>query len=450
MGDRILLTGEILQQKWNQFADLVGIAEEDRLSLSNGWLQHFKARNGLKEVKRHGEAVSANTHNRGLSDRKHSSVKGKKHRLTYLFTSNADGSEKLLPFVIRKAVWPRAFNKKTGTQLGFYYRNNAKAWMMAHLYQDWINDWDRDLQQQGCKIMLLQDNFSGHIVLPGLQNIQVENFEPNLITHIQPKDQGIIWCFKAHYRKEFIQRAINQYDRGITPANIYDIDQLEAMQIADLAWHEVDTTTIRNCCQKAGILPEIEPPTPQPTIPISSLLDASSFHPDPIVQAERQVEEALDNLVATGALQKNNRMDIESLLNPEGESHIMMESTDMEIYQDIMDARAASENLKINGGNDLDEGAPVEPQPSRFLRLSTEGYGLRESWSCIVVTLCQGHGNEVMSSHLVSLPSSSTSTIAIHPHHCYPFGGTMALSTRARWLWGVWGGYCMYNGLQGR
>ena len=42
--------------------DLVGIAEDDRLNLSNGWLQCFKARNGLKEVKRHGEAASANTH----------------------------------------------------------------------------------------------------------------------------------------------------------------------------------------------------------------------------------------------------------------------------------------------------------------------------------------------------------------------------------------------------
>jgi len=62
MGDGILLTGEILRQKWNQFADLVGIEEEDRLNLSNGWLQRFKARNGLKEVKRHGEAASANTH----------------------------------------------------------------------------------------------------------------------------------------------------------------------------------------------------------------------------------------------------------------------------------------------------------------------------------------------------------------------------------------------------
>jgi len=59
MGDNILLTGEVLCQKWNRFADLVGIPEDERLSLSNGWLAQFKDRNGLKEIKRHGEAASA-------------------------------------------------------------------------------------------------------------------------------------------------------------------------------------------------------------------------------------------------------------------------------------------------------------------------------------------------------------------------------------------------------
>ena len=42
------------------------------------------------------------------------------------------------------------------------------------------------------KILLLQDNFSGYIVPDNLQNIQVENFKPNLTTHVQPKDQGIV------------------------------------------------------------------------------------------------------------------------------------------------------------------------------------------------------------------------------------------------------------------
>jgi hypothetical protein len=165
---------------------------------------------------------------RGLTDRKQSGVKGKKVRLTYAFTLNANRSEKLRPFVMGKAARPRAFNKKSGAQLGFYYRNNVKAWMTAHLYQDWIQEWDRELQAKGQNI-LLQDNFSGHIVPPNLKSIRVENFKPNLTAHVQPKDQSIIRCFKAHYCARFIQQAINRYDEGITPADIYDINQLQAM-----------------------------------------------------------------------------------------------------------------------------------------------------------------------------------------------------------------------------
>jgi hypothetical protein len=38
---------------------MVGIPEEDRLTLSDGWLTRFKARHNLKEIKRHGDAGSA-------------------------------------------------------------------------------------------------------------------------------------------------------------------------------------------------------------------------------------------------------------------------------------------------------------------------------------------------------------------------------------------------------
>jgi hypothetical protein len=54
---------------------------------------------------------------RGLSDRKQPGVKGKKIRLTYAFTLNA--SEKLPPFVIGKAEWPQALNKRQVNNWGF-------------------------------------------------------------------------------------------------------------------------------------------------------------------------------------------------------------------------------------------------------------------------------------------------------------------------------------------
>lgn len=301
---------------------------------------------------------------RGLTDREQSGVKGNKNRLTYAFTSNADGSEKLPPFIIGKPAKPRAFNRKTGSQLGFYYRNNAKAWMTAYLYQEWIGQWDQELKANGRKILLLQDNFSAHIIPDSLENIRVENFSPNLTAHVQPKDQGIIRCFKAHYRAKFIERAIDRYDEGITPGKIYEINQLQAMQMANAAWNEVTSTTIRNCWHKSGILPEIDSSSSSSTraqpIPIPSLLTS-----DPVVDAEKQVEASLDDLITKGALQPCNRMDIKNLLNPAGESQVSTEASDEEIFQSVMDAIEARTNIDINGRDDVDDGVAIEPQPTR-------------------------------------------------------------------------------------
>ena len=46
-------------------------------------------------------------------------------------------------------------------------------------------------------------------------------------------------------------------------------------------------------------------------------------------------------------------MDIEFLLNPAGKSHTLEETSDKEIYQAVIDLIAASENIKINGGDDI-------------------------------------------------------------------------------------------------
>ena len=157
--------------------------------------------------------------------------------------------------------------------------------MTMIIYQEWISGWDCKLRHQNWHILLLQDNFSGHVPPVGLTNIRVENFSPNLTPHVQPADAGIIHCFKAHYCSKFNNRAIDRYDGDISPLLIYEIDQLKAMQIADIAWKEVTVETIHNCWYKTGILPEslLNPSdVPTPSVPISTLLN----QPGPTVELE--------------------------------------------------------------------------------------------------------------------------------------------------------------------
>jgi hypothetical protein len=102
----------------------------------------------------------------------------------------------------------------------------------------------------------------------------------------------------------------------------------------------------------------------QPSILVSSLNNPSSNSMDPIAHAEKQVKIALNDLVQMGTLQESNHMDIKSLLNPAGESQVLMEMSDREIYQAVMDAINAHENVKINGGDDVDNNIPLEPCPT--------------------------------------------------------------------------------------
>jgi hypothetical protein len=292
---------------------------------------------------------------RGLSTSQEHGVKGKKTRLTYAFTTNADGSEKLPAFIIGKAHKPRPFKNKTGPQLGFYYRNNAKAWMTAVLYQEWLSSWDNELRLQRRHIVLLQDNFKGHIPPKDLTNIRVENFEPNLTPHVQPADAGIIRCFKAHYRRRYIHRAINRYDKGTTPAKIYEINQLEAMRLAATAWDDVSAETIANCWRKTDLLP---PSLLQPAPSASTSTEAA------ITAAEQAVVAELDKLQDKGVLHRSNRLDLEEFVEPVDERQGLGDGdTEEDIYEAVMKASAAREMMEVNGGDD-DDDVEVEPLPS--------------------------------------------------------------------------------------
>jgi hypothetical protein len=154
------------------------------------------------------------------------------------------------------------------------------------------------------------------------------------------------------------------------------------MRLAETAWRKVDTTTIRHCWKKAGILPASDDPVPlRPTVPITSLLNIDAPMPivespgeksaDPVADADKKLDETLDELSATGVLQKKNRMDITSL-NPSNESISIGDTTDEEIFQAVMEAWEARIQSEITGGDDIDADGPVETRPTyRDILLAT-------------------------------------------------------------------------------
>jgi hypothetical protein len=68
---------------------------------------------------------------------------------------------------------------------------------------------------------------------------------------MQLLDAGIIRCFKAHYRKAFCLHVIELDKAG--EDDIYKINLLEVILMANAAWDAVMPETIKNCCDHAGI-----------------------------------------------------------------------------------------------------------------------------------------------------------------------------------------------------
>ncbi|KAG6864117.1 hypothetical protein C0991_012351 [Blastosporella zonata] len=160
-----------------------------------------------------------------------------------------------------------------------------------------------------------------------------------------------------------MNRAIDRYDGGLSPGNIYNINILEALRMAHQAWNEVDSTTIRNCWRKADILPNSldSCPTPLPVISVSSLLNSDPVD-DGIAAAEKEVTDTLSNLEERGILHTRNRLTLEELLNPVSERVILSGSED-DIYQAVMERVEGEQNQEINGGDDGD--IDIIPKPTR-------------------------------------------------------------------------------------
>jgi hypothetical protein len=143
------MTGNMLKARAHQlWQALPQFANEQEPRWSTGWLDGFKKPFRIKEYIQHGKAASAaiddpdnlaqmdrlrelckeyelrnilnmdetglnwkRTPDHSLATKAHSGTKKSKDRITIALTSNTDGSEKFVPWVIGKSKNPRCFSK---------------------------------------------------------------------------------------------------------------------------------------------------------------------------------------------------------------------------------------------------------------------------------------------------------------------------------------------------
>ena len=302
---------------------------------------------------------------RSLATKQMSGEKKNKTRLTLVFIVNSTGSHLVKAIFIGHAKGPRCFNKKSGEAHGFEYYWNKKAWMTGSIFPLyvilltnfllWFTDiiprvlekLNSEMRSQRRKILLYIDNAPSHIFdQTKLTNIRVEFLNPNMTSHIQPLDAGIIRAFKAHYRRLYILRALLRDEANLV--DMYAIDQLEGMHLAEEAWSYVSETTVRNCWKHTGILPE------DTTTTISSTTTTEDT-------AVQELQEALNQLSLSGSIASKNLPNVEELLHVDGEEVTEQEWSDHEIVDQAVSEEQVERGEECDESDGEDE---VSPLPS--------------------------------------------------------------------------------------
>jgi hypothetical protein len=209
------------------------------------------------------------TPERTLATEAGSGGKKSKDRITLALTTNADGSEKLEPWVIGKSKNPRCFKGINRQYLRIQYRYNKTKWMTGLVMEEYLR-W-LDNKMRGRKILLLLDNFSGHELgvqlvggLDGLQNVRIRWLPANTTSHWQPLDQGIIASFKLQYRRQWVAYMLRQHEAGKDPNKTVTL--LKAVQWTRVSWAQyLASSTIQKCFWKSTLISKPQGVTEQNT-----------------------------------------------------------------------------------------------------------------------------------------------------------------------------------------
>lgn len=282
-GPLLIARAKILKEEMNIKTDM---------KFSQGWLESFKKRHGIRQLCVSGETLSAdsieakkfcsnfenlmeehdltldmiyNADETGLywkclplktlataGEKSAAGFKQNKERITILTCSNASGQHRLKLLVIGKSKSPRAL--KGMVNLPVDYKSQKNAWMSKMLFKDWffkefvpaVRKNKAELGKADSKCILLLDNCTAHPEETELVSdcglIFACYFPPKVTSLIQPQDQGIIRNLKCLYRNEFMLQMINSNSEPVTFQRQFTIK--DAIKCVSIAWDSVKTRTL--------------------------------------------------------------------------------------------------------------------------------------------------------------------------------------------------------------
>ena len=256
------ISGTLIQEKAIQLNKVMNC--DSPFIASNGWLDRFKKRHGIRQLTITGEKLSADVAaaekyisefaelilsenyspqlvynadesglnfkalpSKSLASKEESSAPGfkmNKQCVTVLACSNAAGTNKLPIMVIGKSEKPRALKNMNMNSLPVYYRNQKEAWMNSVLFKEWfekqfVPSVRRFNRENGLPLraLLLIDNAPSHPSEMQLVSgdIKAIFLPPNVTSILQPMDQGVLQNIKLNYRKMLLRTLIEEQDCSV-------------------------------------------------------------------------------------------------------------------------------------------------------------------------------------------------------------------------------------------
>ncbi|XP_043466354.1 tigger transposable element-derived protein 2-like [Leptopilina heterotoma] len=248
---------------------------------TNGWLEKFKNRHGIRELNIEEEKMSAasveivndfkvkfqkiidengftrdqvyNADETGLNykalptktlapicEKYAPGFKMQKQRITALVCANASGKNQIPLLLIGKSKRPRCFKGLNMNALPCTYAAQKNAWMSQEIFKQWFNmvfvpNVQKDLKSKNLppKAILVLDNAPSHPEASSLTsddgNITCYFLPANTTSLIQPMDQSVIETFKQYWKAYNLKHVID---------NSSD------------AWAEVSEETLKRCSNK--------------------------------------------------------------------------------------------------------------------------------------------------------------------------------------------------------
>lgn len=247
--------------------------------------------------------------------------------LAILVCCNADGSEKYKPMFVGNAEDLFA-STDSKLERRSDYCSNHRAWITCHLFYDWLQHFDVYIgMTPGRNAALVVSNCSAHgttQTLPGLRHVTVVYLptDDDAESEVQPCNAGIIALMKTQYRAFQLERALDLVQED-PHMDVYNVGLLTAMEKLEHIWSTLPAAEIQNGWKKSGILPN--------SVALANHLQGSNSSREKLVDQVRKLLEALT--------EAEIRMPLETFLNPPKENCCVQDVSDDALVESILESR---------------------------------------------------------------------------------------------------------------